>query len=108
MTFVAFESAAVALPQEITPNAFASSCGKPPHPLMENRGYDNIIIAVFMHVFVCQLFKGADRRNILNKVAALAVADGDIANSLLCCKQSLNNRNRMDTQGGTRVPVSGP
>ena len=30
MTFVAFESAAVALPQEITPNAFASSCGKPP------------------------------------------------------------------------------
>ena len=66
---------------------------------MENRGYDNIIIAVFMHVFVCQLFKGADRRNILNKVAALAVADGDIANSLLCCKQSLNNRNRMGYAG---------
>ena len=30
ITFVAFASAATELPHEITPNAFASSCGNPP------------------------------------------------------------------------------
>ena len=45
---------------------------------MEYGRYVYILIAVFFEIFVRELFERVEGCNILNEVAALPVADGDI------------------------------
>ena len=49
---------------------------------MEYGRYVYILIAVFFEIFVRELFERVEGCNILNEVAALPVADGDIFDTL--------------------------
>ena len=61
------------------------------HPLMQHGGHFYIVIAVFMQVFIGQLLQRLDGCDILHKVAALAIAYGDVLHALLGGEQRLNH-----------------
>ena len=65
--------------------------GEAAHPLVQNGGDLNIIVAILLQVLVGQLFQGTDSSDVLNQVAALAVADSDVLNTLLGSQQSLDD-----------------
>ena len=57
-------------------------------------------MAALFEVFVRKLFQRADGRNVLHKVAALAVADGDVLYALLRREQRFDDGDRMGNAGG--------
>jgi hypothetical protein len=75
---------------------------------MENGGYNDVLIAIFLKILVGELIEHADSRNVLNEVAALTVADGDIANALLSGKKRLNDSNGMGDTCGNEGACQGP
>lgn len=79
------------------------------HPLVQHRRDNYVVIAVLCKIFLRQLLKCADCGDVLDQVAALAVADRDVFHALLRRKQRLDDGDRVGNAGaGTSVPVSGP
>ena len=76
--------------------------GEAAHPLMENGGYDDVVIAVPVHILVGKLLERTDSGNILDEIAALAVTDGDITNALLRSEERFDNGDRMGDAGGNK------
>ena len=58
---------------------------------MEHGGHGDVAVAALGEIFVGQLLEGADGGDVLNEVAALAVADGDVLDALLGGEQRLDD-----------------
>ena len=74
--------------------------GEAAHPLVQYRGDHHVGIAVLVQVLVRQLLEGADSGHVLDQVAALAIAHGDVLHALLRRQQCLNDGSGMGNAGG--------
>ena len=76
--------------------------GEAAHPLVQNGGDLHVGVAVLLQVLVGQLLQGADGSDILNQVAALAVAHGDVLDALLSGQQCLDDGSGVGDAGGNQ------
>ena len=82
---------------------------------MQYRGNNDLIVPVFVQIFLGQLLKRADGRDVLHDVAALPVADGDVAHALFGGKQRFDDGSRVRNarrhqragQRSVRLPIDG-
>ena len=69
------------------------------HPLVQHRRDNYVVIAVLCKIFLRQLLKCANCGDVLDQVAALAVADRDVFHALLRRKQRLDDGDRVGNAG---------
>ena len=105
MTLVALARAAMVLPRGDNAESLGLIGGEAAHPLVQNGGDHHVIVAVLLQVLLRELLQRLNGGYVLNEVAALAVAHGDVLDALFGGQKGLDDGHGVGDAGGTRVPV---
>ena len=74
--------------------------GEAAHPLVQHRGDHHVVIAVLVQVLFRQLFQSLDGGHVLAQVAALAIANANVFDTLLRGQQRLDDGDGVGDAGG--------
>ena len=74
--------------------------GEAAHPLVQNGGDHHVIIAVLLQVLLRELLQRLNGGYVLNEVAALSVAHGDVLDALFGGQKGLDDGHGVGDAGG--------